>query len=219
VIEELMVEIHLLRVNEDFRYDPIFALGVVNTFDRFMDGYEPTPDRDSIFNALCKAEEIDPAKFRADAQMALSSVQGRTAEDFKAWVIQSVSSGGTDLAGVLHSIAHNAKFKYNRLFAIGLYNLLETVDADLVTEETKLNDWVEQLSAPLNLSASKIQKDLEIYRGNLDKLQQARKAMAEFIEGERRRQQKRAEEQEQKAAEAAAKEESGSTEPSSELSP
>ena len=53
-----MVEIHLLRVNQDFRYDPIFALGVVNTFDRFMEGYEPATDRDSIFNALCRAEEI-----------------------------------------------------------------------------------------------------------------------------------------------------------------
>ncbi len=219
VVEELMVEVHLLRVNEDFSYDPIFALGVVNTFDRFMDGYEPASDRDSIFNALCRAEEIDPAKFRSDAQMALAVAQGRTPEEFKDWVTQSAASGGSDLAGVLHTIAHNPKFKYNRLFAIGLYNLLETVDADLVAEVTKLNEWVEQLSTPLNLSASKIQKDLEIYRGNLDKLQQARKAMTEFIEGERRRQQKRAEEQEQKAAEAAAKKESGSTESSSEVSP
>jgi photosystem II biogenesis protein Psp29 len=219
VVEELMVEIHLLRVNQDFRYDPIFALGVVSTFDRFMEGYEPATDRDSIFNALCRAEEIDPAQFRADAQMAQASVQGRNNEDLKTWVEQSAASGGADLAGTLYNIAHNATFKYSRLFAIGLYVLLETVDADLVSEEAKLNEMVEQLSVPLNVSASKIQKDLELYRSNLDKLQQARKAMAEFIEGERRRQQQRIEEQQKKAAEASESKDSDSTDSASEVSP
>jgi photosystem II biogenesis protein Psp29 len=213
-----MVEIHLLRVNQDFRYDPIFALGVVSTFDRFMEGYEPAPDRDSIFNALCRAEEIDPTQFRADAQMAQASVQGRSLEDLKAWVAQSATSGGADLAGTLHNIAHNEAFKYSRLFAIGLYVLLETVDEASVAEAAKLNELIEQISTPLNVSASKIQKDLELYRSNLDKLQQARKAMAEFIEGERRRQQQRAEEQQKKAAETSEPKEPDSTDSASEVS-
>ncbi|HAX86545.1 MAG TPA: photosystem II biogenesis protein Psp29, partial [Cyanobacteria bacterium UBA11370] len=38
VVEELMVEMHLLSVNVDFRYDPIYALGVVTSFNRFMQG-------------------------------------------------------------------------------------------------------------------------------------------------------------------------------------
>ena len=44
VVEELMVEMHLLDVNADFKYDPIYALGVVTTFDRFMEGYKPSED-------------------------------------------------------------------------------------------------------------------------------------------------------------------------------
>ncbi len=44
VVEEMMVEMHLLSVNADFRYDPIYALGVVTTFDRFMLGYRPDTD-------------------------------------------------------------------------------------------------------------------------------------------------------------------------------
>ena len=35
VVEELMVEMHLLSVNVDFSYDSIYALGVVTTFDRY----------------------------------------------------------------------------------------------------------------------------------------------------------------------------------------
>ncbi|MER3587246.1 MAG: photosystem II biogenesis protein Psp29, partial [Mastigocladus sp. ERB_26_1] len=49
VVEELMVEMHLLAVNVDFSYNPIFALGVVTSFDRFMQGYQPESDRESIF--------------------------------------------------------------------------------------------------------------------------------------------------------------------------
>jgi photosystem II biogenesis protein Psp29 len=221
VVEELMVEIHLLRVNENFCYDPIFALGVVGTFDRFMDGYEPTADRDSIFSALCRSEEIDPAQFRAQAQIAEAvGTQHQSAESLLAWIKQAVETNGGDMAGALHTIAHNAKFKYSRLFAIGLYNLIEAADPTLVTDEAKLNAYIEQIAEPLNLSASKIQKDLELYRSNLDKLQQARKAMAEFIEGERRRQQQRAEAQQQAAvvAESTDPQEPDSTASSSEVS-
>jgi photosystem II biogenesis protein Psp29 len=219
VVEELMVEIHLLNVNENFRYDPIFALGVVSTFDRFMEGYEPVLDRDSIFSALCRAEEMSPDQFRADAQSALSAVQGRSAEDAIAWITQSASTGGAGLAATLQDIAHNTKFKYSRLFAIGLYTLLETVDSALVAEEPKLHEIIDKLSAPLNLAAGKIQKDLELYRSNLDKLQQARKAIAEFIEGERRRQEKRAEEQAAAAAAASAETSAEKPESSPEVSP
>ncbi len=211
VVEELMVEIHLLHVNENFRYDPIFALGVVSTFDRFMEGYEPAADRDSIFSALCRAEEMTPEQFRDDAKVALSCVQGRSAEDAIAWITQSASTGGNGLAATLKDIAQNSTFKYSRLFAIGLYTLLETVDSVLVAEEPKLNEIIDKLSAPLNLAAGKIQKDLELYRSNLDKLQQARKAIAEFIEGERRRQEKRAEEQQAAAAASASSENPEST--------
>lgn len=208
-----MVEIHLLHVNENFRYDPIFALGVVSTFDRFMEGYEPAADRDSIFNALCRAEEMDPGQFRADAQAALAAVQNRSAEDVRNWMTQAADSGGEGLAGTFRDIAQNSKFKYSRLFAIGLYTLLESADREFVSNETKLSEAVEKLGSALNVSASKIQRDLELYRTNLDKLQQARKAVAEFIEGERRRQEKRAEEQT-----AAASVEKAASEPPSEVS-
>jgi photosystem II biogenesis protein Psp29 len=199
VVEELMVEIHLLRVNENFRYDPIFALGVVSTFDRFMEGYEPVQDRDSIFSALCRAEEIDPDQFRAEAESAKAAVTELSATDLITWVTQAAATGGAGIAGSLNAIAHNPQFKYSRLFAIGLYALIESADAELVAEAAKFNEFIDKLAEPLNLSASKIQKDLELYRSNLDKLQQARKAMAEFIEGERRRQQQRLEEQQKQA--------------------
>ncbi len=63
-----MVEMHLLSVNVDFSYNPIYALGVVTAFDRFMQGYQPPSDQESIFNALIKAEQDDPQRYRGDAE-------------------------------------------------------------------------------------------------------------------------------------------------------
>jgi photosystem II biogenesis protein Psp29 len=52
VVEELLVEMHLLSVNVDFHYDPIYALGVVTSFEKFMEGYRPGRIN-RIFLMLC----------------------------------------------------------------------------------------------------------------------------------------------------------------------
>jgi photosystem II biogenesis protein Psp29 len=84
VIEELMVEMHLLSVSGDFVYDPIYALGIVTTYDTFMEGYRPEGDVEPIFVALCKSIESTPEQYRHDAQHALSTVEGMSLDDLKA---------------------------------------------------------------------------------------------------------------------------------------
>lgn len=184
-----MVEMHLLRVNEDFQDDPIFALGVVTTFDRFMQGYRPAADKDSIFEAICKAQEIDPQQYRRDAEAMQTLTSGKSAAEILDWLKQAATQGGDPLQAQVQAIAQNPKFKYSRLFAIGLYTLLEQTDSELLKDETRLTQMMEELSACLNLSFSKLQKDLELYRSNLEKMNQARKMMADLIEAERKRRQ------------------------------
>lgn len=198
VVEELMVEIHLLRVNSDFRYDPIFALGVVTTFDRFMDGYQPESDKESIFTALCSAEQMDASQFRSDAAMALDAARSHHGESWLDWIARSAQEGGSGLAQTFYSISQNPKFKYSRLFGIGLYTLLETAHPEGVKDNTVLSEALTKLGEMLKLSSVKLDKDLELYRSNLDKVQQARQAITEMIEADRKKREQR--EQEKKAA-------------------
>jgi photosystem II biogenesis protein Psp29 len=202
VVEELMVEIHLLRVNSDFRYDPVFALGVVTTFDRFMDGYQPEADKESIFSALCNAEQMDMAQFRNDAEMALNAARSHVGENFVDWMGRSAREGGADLAQTFRDVAQNTKFKYSRLFGIGLYTLMETAHPEGVKESTALSEALTKVGEALNLSSVKLEKDLELYRSNLDKVQQARQAISDMIEADRKKREQR--EQEKKAAAEAA---------------
>lgn len=182
-----MVEMHLLRVNEDFRYDPIFALGVTTSFDRFMDGYQPENDKDAIFSAICKAQEADPVQMQKDGQRLTELAQSKSAQEMLEWITQAANSGGDELQWQLRNIAQNPKFKYSRLFAIGLFTLLELSEGKITQDEESLAEFLPNICTVLNISEGKLQKDLEIYRGNLDKIAQVRQAMDDILEAQKKR--------------------------------
>lgn len=186
IVEELMVEMHLLAVNVDFRYDPIYALGVVTTFDRFMQGYRPEQDKDSIFQALIKALEQNPDQYRQDAEQLISLATQSS------WENLFFVPKGDLLDNTLNAIAANPKFKYSRLLAVGLFTLLETANSEVVKDETKRVDAFKQIAQKLNLQEDKIQKDLDLYRSNLEKMVQAQAVLADALAADRKKREERA---------------------------
>ncbi|MGA9382955.1 MAG: photosystem II biogenesis protein Psp29 [Phormidium sp.] len=193
VVEELMVEMHLLSVNIDFSYDPIYALGVVTTFDRFMQGYRPEADKEPIFAALCQAVGSDPQIYKQDAERLQAFVAQRSAQE----VIDSLSQESLfantgDLQGTLQAIANNPKFKYSRLFAVGLFSLIEQADPDSGKDPKRLSEALKLISTGLHLPEDKVQKDLELYRSNLEKMAQALVIMEDAVKAERKKREQRA---------------------------
>jgi photosystem II biogenesis protein Psp29 len=187
-----MVEMHLLSVNADFHYDPIYGLGVVTAFDRFMQGYRPEADKDSIFNALCQALQDDAQKYRRDAEQLRSEAASLTADSFLSQAKQLDGATSGLLFDTLRSVASRDKFKYSRLFAIGLYSILELLDSSLVKDESRRNQALKALSDVLRFSDDKVQKDLELYRGNLDKITQAQIVMEDILKADRKKKEERA---------------------------
>lgn len=194
VVEELMVEMHLLSVNADFRYDPIYALGVVTTFDRFMAGYRPEQDKASIFFAICQANQADPQRYRQDAEQLLGKVSGITSGGLADWLQRSSQGApsGDPLEQTIKNVASNSKFKYSRLFAIGLFTLIESAEPEAVKDANKLQDVLDRICPMLNISSEKVQKDLELYRSNLDKLTQAQIVLDDIMKAEQKRREQRA---------------------------
>ncbi len=181
---------HLLAVNVDFRYDPIYALGIVSSFDRFMQGYQPEKDKVAIFNALCQAVGTDPQQYRQDAARLEELATDKSADELIGWVNQTATAEGSDeLQAQLQAIATNTQFKYSRPFAIGLFTLLEFADSELVKDEPRRTQALQQLCAALNLPEAKLQKDLELYRSNLEKIAQARHLMDDLLQAERKKRQ------------------------------
>ncbi|MEM9265017.1 MAG: photosystem II biogenesis protein Psp29 [Cyanobacteria bacterium P01_F01_bin.13] len=192
VVEELMVEMHLLSVNVDFVYNSLYALGVVTSFDRFMAGYEPESDKESIFSAICKAVEGDPQQYRQDAETLKTALSGLSLSDFNAKLSNAKATDGDGLQGQLHMVANQASAKYTRLMAVGLYTLFETVGTSSVEDKDELEEMLKTAAEMLALPVDKVDKDLELYRSNLDKMAQAQEVMKDILEAERKKREQRA---------------------------
>ncbi|WP_310488506.1 photosystem II biogenesis protein Psp29 [Chamaesiphon sp. VAR_69_metabat_338] len=192
VVEELMVEMHLLSTNVDFAYNPIYALGVVSSFDRFMASYRPETDKQSIFIALCQSMGGNAEQYRKDATIVQEFARSMQGQDIVSWLTHPTGDGmGAQLASTIESIASNPKFKYSRLFGIGLFTVLEQAAPDLFKDEKQREASILQIGEAMHLPTDKVQKDLDTYRSNLDKLVQMEAVMADLADAERKKREKR----------------------------
>jgi len=195
VLQELIVQQHLMRYKKTYSYDPVFALGFVTVYDQLMEGYPSDEDRNAIFQAYIKALREDPEQYRSDAQKMEEWARAQTAS-----TLVDFSSKEGEVEGYLKDIAERAggqgNFSYSRFFAIGLFRLLELAN---VTEPTIL----EKLCASLNINKKSVDRDLDVYRNLLSKLVQAKELLKEYVDRERKKISERAESQ--KANEAVTK--------------
>lgn len=190
VVEELMVEMHLLSVNVDFRPDVLFYLGVCQSFDQFMQGYKPETDKDSIFQALCKSIGDNPQDYQQHREVILNFASQHTPQDLINWLVNPTPV--EELGAIVpnwNSALENPRFKYSRLFAIGLYSLIEKSDAEIVKNEEKFAEVIQPLTDKLKLPLDKFKKDLELYRSNIEKMSQMLLVMADVLEASRKKKQ------------------------------
>jgi photosystem II biogenesis protein Psp29 len=205
VVEELMVEMHLLMVNDDFVYDSIYALGVVSSFDRFMANYRPEQDKAPIFAALCQSVDSSVEKYRQDATAITAASAQLADQDVLTQLTSMIESPATDtLTQTIKAVSSNAKFKYSRLFGIGLFTLIEGTAAEKLATEDGRKEAIEKLSTALHLPTEKLSKDLDSYRSNLTKLTQMEAAMADVLEAGRKKREQREQEKAAKQAETSA---------------
>ncbi|OKH18357.1 photosystem II biogenesis protein Psp29 [[Limnothrix rosea] IAM M-220] len=191
VVEELLVEMHLVSVNVDFRYDPFFALGVVTSFERFMQGYRPESDKASIFNAMCQAVGDAPETYKNDATALVELAKRCSGQQLiDCFSRDNPPEGAGELWSKVEAIAKNEKFKYSRLFAIGLYTFLGEAEPALIEDADKRDEMLSTLTEAMNLPGEKMKKDLDLYRSNLEKMTQVLAVIEDALVAERKRREK-----------------------------
>eukprot|EP00245_Coleochaete_scutata_P001334 TRINITY_DN11643_c0_g1_i1.p1 TRINITY_DN11643_c0_g1~~TRINITY_DN11643_c0_g1_i1.p1 ORF type:complete len:324 (+),score=83.35 TRINITY_DN11643_c0_g1_i1:46-972(+) len=183
VIQELLVQQHLIRNNLTYKYDAVFALGFVTVYDQIMDGLPPRGgDADAIFKAYILALKENPEQYRKDAiavEEWASSQDASTVADFAG----KDGKVETSLKDISSRAAKN-EFHYSRFFAIGLFRIVELAKAsDPAT--------LEKLCAALNVPKASVDRDLDVYRSLLTKLTAAKELLAEFLEREKKKQAER----------------------------
>ncbi|KAG8080134.1 hypothetical protein GUJ93_ZPchr0007g5672 [Zizania palustris] len=185
VLQELLVQQHLMRYKRTYQYDPVFALGFVTVYDQLMEGYPSNEDKDDIFKSYITALNEDPEQYRADAQKMeewARSQNGNSLVEF--------SSRDGEIEATLKDISERAQgkgnFSYSRFIAVGLFRLLELANA---TEPTVLD----KLCSALNISKRSVDRDLDVYRNILSKLVQAKELLKEYVEREKKKREERSE--------------------------
>ena len=195
VIEELLVEMHLLSVNSDFKPDPIYYLGIVTSFERLMQGYQPEKDKEQIFNALCTSTDADPQVYKSQAGTLLSLAKDKSVDELVSWLGNPTAEEDAGyIVEPMKAIAELDNFKYSRPFAIGIYTLLEECDLELVKDPEKCNQTVDAIAENLQISSDKMKKDLDLYRGNLEKMTELLKVIEDVLEASRKKREQREQE-------------------------
>jgi len=177
VVQEFLVQSHLMRFNSNYSYDPIVALGFVSVFDQTCDGLD-AETKPKVFQAYIQSLEEDPATYRADAEKMQDLASSSSAEDLKP------DASGNALQQALAVVAAADDYYYTKWFAIGLFRMLELAGA---TEPKAL----ETLVTSLGVKMESVNRDLLMYKGVLSKMTAAKELMEEMMEREKKKQAER----------------------------
>lgn len=202
MVDELLVELHLLSHQRGFQADPLFAVGLVQVFDAFARGYRPDEHRQPLFEALCSATGFAADPLRRQSAEALQAMGSHSVEEVKAWIAGGGEGAPAPVAGALAEI-RRPDFHYSRLMAVGLLTLLEKAEGADAMDPQTLRGYAHELGEAMGLLRERLDKDISLYAGNLEKMAQAVELMEETLAADRRRRERQAGESVSAPAEAA----------------
>ena len=163
--DELLVELHLLSHQQNFKNNSIFSTGLKEIFNTFTKGYKPNDHISKLFNAICNSNGFNPIEINNLAEQLIIKVNSFTKDDLNNFL--------KDLKN-----ENEEKCYYSRINAIGIYKLLNELPyyKDLKVEE--FNNEVKNISALLNYPYSRVEKDISMHKSNIEKMKQALEIIA-----------------------------------------
>jgi photosystem II biogenesis protein Psp29 len=190
MVDELLVELHLLSRQRGFQSDPLFASGLIQVFDGFSRGYRPEEHRAPLLAALCSASGFDATELRRQRDGAVAAIGHHSVTEVNQWVAQQGAGAPEPLASALANI-RRPDFHYSRLMGVGLLSLLEQAQGADGMEPASLRQSAHELGEAMGLLRDRLDKDLSLYAANLEKLAQAVELMEETLAAERRKRERR----------------------------
>jgi photosystem II biogenesis protein Psp29 len=186
MVDELLVELHLLSRQKGFQPDPLFAVGLVQIFDGFSRGYKPDRHLIPLFEALCSSSGFDAQHLRQLRDSTITAMGPHSVEEVKQW-IENQGEGAPPLLAEALSNVKREDFHYSRLMAVGLLTLLEKARGSESMDPQDLRKSAHEIGESMGLLRDRLDKDLGIYATNLEKMAQAVELMEETVAAERRR--------------------------------
>ena len=161
--DELLVELHLLSHQKNFKNDGIFATGLQELFSKFTIGYKPSEHITKLFDAICNCNGFNPVEINSSAEQIVNKAKGFTKEEL------------TDFLSKQNNKDSNY---YSRINAIGIYKLVSEMPSFKDSKEEDLNNEINKISELLGYQHSRVEKDISMFKSNIEKMKQALEIIA-----------------------------------------
>jgi len=158
--DELLVELHLLSHQKNFKNDSIFSTGLKELFNKFTSGYKPSEHLNKLFSAICNCNGFNPAEINGSSEQLIRKLQTFTKEDLNKYLLQ-LKNENKD---------HDY---YSRINAIGIYKLVSEIPSFKNINEEEFNKELNSISDILGYQYSRVEKDISMYKSNIEKMKQA----------------------------------------------
>ncbi|KGG12501.1 MULTISPECIES: photosystem II biogenesis protein Psp29 [Prochlorococcus] len=190
LIDELIVELNLLSHQEDFEPDGMFSLGLTSIFNEFSKGYQPETQKSKILPAICKATGLSFQKIQDFSNNAKDLANKISIEEIKD---ASKGNKNKEEANLIKGII-KVNNHYSRIIAIGLFKFYEAMD--VLKTSSQDDTLIRDLSSYIGIKKERFDKDVSIYKSNIDKIEKALELIQLNIKDEKRRSKEKKENQE-----------------------
>ena len=162
--DELLVELHLLSHQNNFKKDTIFATGLIEIFNKFTSGYKPSEHIKKLFDAICNCNGFNPTEINSSSEQLLSKAKSLKKEDINDFLSEFKDKKANDY--------------YSRINAIGLFKLVSEMPTFKDAKDEEINKEINNISKLLGYQYPRVEKDISIYKSNIEKMKQALEIIA-----------------------------------------
>jgi len=163
--DELLVELHLLSHQKNFKKDSIFSTGLLEIFSKFTSGYKPSDHIGKLFDAICNCNGFNPTEITSSSEELVNKAKSFNKEELNSFLSQM-------------NLDNKANEYYSRISAIGMYKLVSEMPLFKDIKEDDLNKELNNISQLLGYQYLRVEKDISIYKSNLEKMKQALEIVA-----------------------------------------
>ena len=163
--DELLVELHLLSHQKNFKNDAIFATGLKEIFSKFTNGYKPSEHIEKLFDAICNCNGFNPTEIKNSAEQLINKAKESSKEDLISFLSKKRNETKEDNY-------------YSRINAIGIYKLVTEIPSLKDLKEEAINSEITNISNSLGYQNSRVEKDISMYKSNIEKMKQALEIIA-----------------------------------------
>ena len=164
IVDEMLVELNLLKHQNEFTQDYLFCVGLTETFKELMKGYQPEKHLDLLFESLCSSTNFEAKEINEISQKSQKEFKNKTSNDILKLLIEK----------------NNSKLYPSRILNLAIYILISNAQDLKEKDESETNKMTADIFEQLSLSANKAEKDIGIYKSSISKMEQAKELIEEL---------------------------------------